>query len=411
MRKCPACDEQTDDGESICAFCGYADPGWQQNLHALPLWLNMIGRPSRFEYVIPISSFVDSNELAYELQLFERGWQSHDAAIKQQSSAGQRVHSGHPLLQFNFQRMAYDWDSSIITDEFTGDLLPASVGIAGLIDARRAMEVAGDRWQNQVHIEALLPPSNHPVTDLLTAANLIPAGVRVRQSLSSRQPIQVGKFGALETIVPVYRVTAQTKGQLPDNLYERLDELARVGQIDQQFYKPLRNALQELADNGCRYGNQECTVAVFLRNEAIAGQRSAVRLPLTDTTVKQVHLFMFCYTTGPTFAGVRGVKSEREAVASTLAHQPATGMGSGLGLGLGGTLSRVRDRAEGTILISSGGYTRIDMPTGIVREWTVESGIALPGVLTCLLIPLANVAAVATPATIAASATIAAPAS
>jgi hypothetical protein len=358
----------------------------------------MLGRPSRFEYVILISSFVDSNELAYELKLFERGWQAHDAAVEQQSSTGQRVRCGHPLLQFNFQRMAYDWDSSVITDEFTGDLLPATVGLAGLLETHRTMEVAKGRWQDQVCIEALLPSSDHPVADLLTAAKLIPAGVMVRQSPLSRPPIRIGRFGALETIVPVYRVTAQTKGQLPDELYRRLDELAQVGQVDRQFHKPLRNALMELVDNGCRYGNQECTVAVFLRNEAIAGSQSTIRLPLTERTVKQVHLFMFCYTTGPTFAGAQGIKSEREAVASTLVHHPATAMGSGLGLGFGGTLCRVRDRAEGTILISSGGYTRIDMPNGIVREWTAESGIALPGVLTCLLIPLANVAAVAAPA-------------
>lgn len=393
MRKCPDCDEQTGDDGIVCEVCGYADLGWQQNLLALSRWMSISARPSRFEYTIPITSFVDSQQLAFELMLFERGWREYDAAIQLPVATVQRASLGQPLLRFNFRPMEFDWNSSVITDDYTGDILPASVGVTALLEAHRAIEVAKKRWQNQVCIEIMLPPSSHPVSNFLEAANLIPPGVPAIQARPSGYHSRTGSFGALETIVPVCRVTTQTVGQLPNHVYRRLDELARVGKIDAKFQSPLRKALMELVDNGYKYGNQECTVAVFLRNEATPSPDSAIRLPLSESAVKQVHLYMYCYTTGQTFAQARGMDDEREALASALDYKSTTSTGGGRGLG--GTLCRARDRAEGTILVSSGRYTRIDMPNRIIREWTSESGIALPGVLTCLLIPLANVASVA----------------
>lgn len=408
MRRCPACDEDTDYNSYTCEYCGYADPGWQDVLRGqykvkqFPIRMPIVSSPSynirivdsrsRLEQVIPISSFCDGTQLAYELRLFDHALQRLNGDPTPRNQTELTPDNG-PVLRFDYRPMAQDWDASVVVDEFTGDVLPANVGVLSLLEVRRCIEVAARRWQGLIAIEAILPPADHPVTDLLLEANLIPPVASLQREF--RQDGRSGRFGALETVLPAYTLNAATKGMLPDGVYNQLDNLVAVGRISQNYSRHLRGAIMELADNGYRHGNGECTIAAFMRNESLMGEQININLPLTDTAARQIHLYVSCYTLGPTLAEKLGTTTERDAVKSVLAYQSANMAGSGLGLGLAGPLCRARDMAEGTIVVTSGNYSRIDMPNGIVREWTAEAGIALPGVHICLLVPLANIASMA----------------
>lgn len=415
MRRCPACDEDTDHNTYVCEFCGYSDPAWHDTLRG-PRSLRQLqaqfhattradSAPSSVVshsaprdvgilYAIPITSFCDGNQLAFELSIFERKLRAStvggDATNPDSSSGGHR-----PVLRFDYRPMAHDWDASVVEDEFSGDVLPANVGVLALVETRRCIEFAARRWAGVAKIEVVLPPRDHPVTGLLVAANLIPpiaAG-----GIDHQQGSAKGRFGAVDTVLPAYTLNATTRGVLPDSVHEGLDELVSAGRMGPAFSRHLRGAIMELADNGYRHGNGECTIMACLRNESLERDRLNIEVPLSDTAARQVHLYMSCYTLGPTLAEKLGSASEREAVKQVLAFQGASPVGGGMGLGFGSPLSRARDMAEGTIVVISGNYTRIDMPNGSVREWTTEAGLVLPGVHVCLLVPLANVVTLVVP--------------
>lgn len=407
MRKCPACDEPNDHNTVTCAFCGYRDIGWESTLRLARLggWHltrrisssvaeEHIGArapiaPDNVEHTIPVTSFTEAGEYAHELRLFEHtiAWEANLDAPYVTPLPLKRYR-----LTFDFRPVAHDFDSSVSIDDYSGDVLPASVGIVALSDARRAIEVAQGRYRGAVNIAALLPPSSHPVTHFLQEANLIPDGVCVE--LQPTLTTTAVPFGALETIVPAYEVV---QSQLPNSTFSRLDELVAAGRISGEYRRHLRHAVMEIADNGFRHGNGRCTIAVFLRNESATRTDASVHLPLTADDARKVHLFVLCYTIGPTLADTLNVADDREAVAQIMSRDISSSLGGGLGLGLGGALCKARDKAEGTIMVSSGRYTRVDMPNRMVREWTAEAGSVLPGVSTCLLVPLAKVAALSVP--------------
>ncbi len=297
MHRCPACDEMVDHDVAVCMSCGYHDCGWEENLRVAQgpnaLHVPAYHAPPRYEYSIPISSFADTGYLAHELALFERGWRSHNAL--------HHVQTQRPILRFDLSPLGHDWDASIVIDDL-GGVLPANVGVVALMEARRAIEVAAHRWGSVIEIEAILPPTAHPVTDFIKQANLIPPQARAVRTHGSSGALV--PFGSVETIVAATQVNAATGGQLSQAVYRGLDALGDVGGISKAYHRHLRRALMELADNGFQHGGGECTVALFLRDEGAMGTQAAARLPLSPSAARRIHLYLHCYTSGPSLPSV-----------------------------------------------------------------------------------------------------------
>src|SRR5579859_3497882 len=87
MRKCPGCDELNEHDSVICAWCGYRDLGWESTLHlarrlrivrasvashdAIATVISDTLHPP-IGHTIPVTSFTEPGEYAYELSLFDR---------------------------------------------------------------------------------------------------------------------------------------------------------------------------------------------------------------------------------------------------------------------------------------------------------------------------------------------------
>jgi len=195
----------------------------------------------------------------------------------------------------------------------------------------------------------------------------------------------------LETIVPFTPVGAATSGQLSQVFHTRFSSFVEKGAIREELRSPIRQVVMALAENGSEYG-QGCHIACFLRQERGI---SAIERRLTTgepfNPRLHTHLFINCFTLGPSLANITGHSSEWEAAQAILGG--FTSRPEGGGSGMQNIIQTVTEDGSGTVYINSRNYVRLVMPTGISHEYTYGGDRYLPGVQVhfCLLIPLAVV--------------------
>jgi hypothetical protein len=143
----------------------------------------------------------------------------------------------------------------------------------------------------------------------------------------------------------------------------------------------------EAAENADIWGGGG-RIACFLRQE----KRGTSRFGHQDRTfspARETHLFLHVFSIGPTLAETTGKGSEWEAaiaIAEGFSTRPSSG-----GNGMPRILQAITETTSGTVFISSGNYTRIITPDGLVREFLSAGTDYLPGVHLCAVIPLAVV--------------------
>jgi hypothetical protein len=195
----------------------------------------------------------------------------------------------------------------------------------------------------------------------------------------------------LETIVPFTEVGSATYGQLSDLFHARFDVFADRGTIRKEYRGPLRQVVMDLAENAAEYGNGGY-VGCFLRQEKgrAAGTKGRADGVIFDPR-RHTHLFINCFTLGPSLSEVTGHTSEWAAAQAVLGGgftSRATGGGSGMET----VMHTVVESATGTVYLNSRNYVRVISPNGLVHEYMLGGDQYLPGVHICLLVPLAAVA-------------------
>ena len=398
MRRCPGCGELTDCFDSECWSCRYMDPAWGEvllsgrkqtndsdHVHSLEVSRTPPEQPDRWlsrVVVIPISSFSDSSELAYEL------------AGVHKATAG--MLGKEPLeIRFDFTQLGFDWEASTESEEH--EFIPGSIGVLALTEARRAMQLACQTW-GFTRVTALLPPLGHPVSELLQEAGMLSElpSINVKNMQCWTQETNSAPSYAraidLETIVPFTGIGTATNGQLSDLFHFRFDALSARGAIGREFRSPLRQVVMNLAENAADYGHGGF-IGCFLRQEK--GKSAGTKGRLVGSNLfdprKHTHLFINCFTLGPSLSEVTGYANEWLAAGAVLG-EGFTSRANGGGSGMETIMRTVVERATGTVYLNSKNYVRVISPDGIVRENTLGGDLYLPGVHICALIPLAVVA-------------------
>lgn len=385
MRRCAGCGEPTDYFEAECRVCHYVDTAWDEAVSE-PGTLNIVEAAKQLPLpstaptssrvvVIPVSSFSDSAELAYELS-------------RVHIIAKEAVGHGGLEIRFDFTQLGFDWEAVGVGEEH--EFIPGSIGILAVTEACRALQFALQTWR-RLKVSALLPPEGHPASMLLQEAGVLSALPRSNILWGQGGLPRLANRLDLETIVPFTGVGIATYGQLSDLFHTRFDVIADRGTIGKEYRSPLRQVVMDLAENAAQYGNGGY-VGCFLRQEKgrAAGTKGRADM-LAFNPRRHSHLFVNCFTLGPSLSEVTGHASEWAAAQAVLGGgftSRATGGGSGME-----TIMRtVVDSATGTVYLNSRNYVRVVSPNGLVHEYTLGGDQYLPGVHICLLIPLAIVA-------------------
>lgn len=144
----------------------------------------------------------------------------------------------------------------------------------------------------------------------------------------------------------------------------------------------------EAAENADVWGNGGW-VSCYLRQEK-RGIEGFGHLSVNFDPAKETHLFIDVFTLGPTLSSTLKLENEWEAAQAISSGLSARVSGGGRGIPY--ILNNIINMAIGTVFISSGPYTRIATPDGLVREFQSAGTDYLPGVHMCAIVPLAVVA-------------------
>ena len=394
MRRCPGCGELTEYFDAECLHCRYLDSVWAEAVlngskqmaeRVAPHPLEALRRPSMQlnpslprVVVIPVSSFSDSSELAFELAHVDAG-------------ATEKTSQGALEVRFDFTQLGFDWESVGAGEEH--EFIPGSIGVLALTEACRAVHLACQTW-GSARVTAILPPRGHPASELIREAGVLSdlpeANILWRPGASPSSMWDVEGLN-LETIVPFTGIGTATNGQLSDLFHFRFDALSARGSIGREFRSPLRQVVMDLAENAAEYG-EGGYIGCFLRQEKgrAAGIKGRAGSFLFDPR-RHTHLFINCFTLGPSLSAVTGHTSEWSAAQAVLGGG-FTSRAQGGGNGMETVMSTVVERAAGTVYLNSKNYVRVVLPNGIVHEYMLGGELYLPGVHICSLIPLAVVA-------------------
>ena len=398
MRRCTSCGELTNAFEARCQVCHYVDSAWAEALaQGTQLSLSPSAQenvtevskpsmgvldkhlsPAPCKVVVPLSSFSDSAELAYELSRID--------AIARDGAGYNGIEVHLDLTQLGF-----DWEAAGAGEEH--EFIPGSVGILAVAEACRTIQFVRQRFPG-LRISAALPPEDHAASIFLREAGVLAtcpgSSVTYSSQVNFDSAVQTRTVD-FETIVPFTGVDASSYGQLSDVFHTRFDALADKGSVAREYRSPLRQVVMDLAENGSEYG-KGCWVGCFLRQEKgrSAGAKGHHDSASFDPR-QHTHLFINCFTVGPSLAEVTGHKTEWEAAQAVLSGS-YTSRSTGGGSGMESIMSTVVESARGTVYLNSRNYARIVSPNGIVHEYILGGDQYLPGVHTCLLVPLAAVA-------------------
>lgn len=393
LRRCPNCEEYASDHDALCISCQYTDPAWQELLsRRLRLDIQPPAQPTevkgftfapmrKFEsplhlFTVPISSFTDSAELAYELHKLED--------LSNQGIDPKRID-----LRFDFTPMLFDWESTGNEEEF--DFIPGRIGMLALTDACRAICTAKLKFP-ETRISALFPPTSHPFNELLKAVipNSLIHEFHYLNSIATEQIGSVDSVGLdLEIVVPYTQVGPSTSGQLSNTFHHQYDILAEKGSIGNDYRSPIRQVIMGLAENGSEYGNGGY-IGCFLRQEK--GKPTSIGKRTDDFPFEprqHTHLFINCFTLGKSLAEVTKHAHEWESAQAVLGG--FTSRVDGGGSGMQNVMQTVIESAKGSVFVNSKNYVRLVLPNGMVHEYTQGGDLYLPGVHFCLVIPLAVV--------------------
>jgi len=238
---------------------------------------------------------------------------------------------------------------------------------------------------NNIRIELLLPPRDHPITLFLQAGAFFHDMTMINCTYSDHRLPVVSKQGCDNVLVPLSRVDGSTYGQLTQTFHENFDALAAAGLFDDVHRSSIRRVIMEAAENADIWGNGGW-VSCFLRQEKRGatgfGHQSTAFEPSRET-----HLFINVFSLGATIAGALNMLNEWEAVDAVTVGWSSRGVPGGKGIPH--ILSTITRLSLGTVFISSGAYSRIHSPDGLTREYLAAGTDYLPGVHLCAVIPVA----------------------
>ncbi|MGQ9572732.1 MAG: hypothetical protein ACUVV3_06045 [Dehalococcoidia bacterium] len=294
-------------------------------------------------------------------------------------------------VHFDLTQLGFDWEAASAGE--VHEFIPGSVGILAVAETCRAMQFVRQRFPGS-RISAALPPEDHPASIFLQEAGVLatwPGSGLTYSSQANFDSAAQTKTVDLETIVPFIGVDASSYGQLSDVFHARFDALADKGSVAREYRSALRQVVMDLAENGFEYG-KGCWVGCFLRQEKgrSAGTKGCPDSASFDPR-QHTHLFINCFTVGPSLAEVTGHATEWDAAQAVLSGG-FTSRPTGGGSGIESVMRTVVESARGTAYLGSRNYVRIVSPNGIVHEYVLGGDQYLPGVHICLLVPLAVVA-------------------
>lgn len=388
MRRCPCCGEFTSHDEFVCHHCQYGDIGWADNLisshhrsgtgkrksqptQQLSLQFGGASLPASVEYPeILVSPMGDTGEFGFHL------------ARIQTLKARNPNHIVRVYL--NFCEWAYCWDYGDETDPNLDVYLPPNVPIPAIVEVARLIHTL--RSYEDIGIRITLPHKGHPVSQFLLESGVFSA-IPVSSLAFPNHPLNNhGNPGCDNVLVPLTYIGTETQGQLSTEFHVRFNELLFAGVVQSSYRFPLRDIVMEAAANADQYGGGGWVIA-FLRQEKRGAQNFGHRNQMNFSAVAETHLYLHVFSIGSTLAETTGLPSEWEA-ANAVVEGYSTRQ-SGGGLGMPRIVEFVTATTQGTVYISSGGYSRLITPDGLAREFSSAGSLYLPGVHLCAVIPLA----------------------
>jgi hypothetical protein len=388
MRRCANCDELTPQDSAVCVNCLCRDEGWAEHIETIirngkgrslrrpqsPMQLSFLeplAVAEPFRYTLRLSAFSDSGELGFHLRQITRLVEANP----------------HQPVQVtcNGATWGYDWDYAHDVDPERDVYLPPSLPIPSLVEVSRFIYALLHPKIPRLNVRMILPPRDHAATKFILESRLFSA---IPFSMISYADYLAGGSsdpGCDDVFIPLSPVGPETGGQLSAQFHENFDRLAAAGYFKPEHRSSLRRVLMEAAENADIWG-EHGQVVCFLRQE----KRGAGRFGHQDrafSPVRETHLFLHVFSLGPSLAETTGQSNEWEAAAAVARGYSARS--SGGGNGMSGILRTITESAVGTAFISSGNYTLIITPDGLVREYLSAGTDYLPGVHLCAVIPLA----------------------
>lgn len=391
MRRCTNCDELTPQDSAVCINCLYSDEAWAENIESairrgkgrtlrrpengIQLsFLEPFSAAEPLRYTVRLSAFSDSGELGFHLR-----------RVRQllQDNPYQPVE-----VICNGASWGYDWDYAHDSDPERDVYLPPSLPIPSLVEVSRFVHALLSMDVPHPNVRMILPPRRHAATEFVFETELFSAIPPSMISYANHPVNKTSKPGCDDVFIPLTPIGPETGGQLSAQFHRNFDKLAEAGYFKRQHRSSLRRIIMEAAENADIWG--ECGwVACFLRQEKRGtgqfGHQSRAFSPERET-----HLFLHVFSMGPTLADTTGKGSEWEAAVAIADGYSARSSGGGNGMPR--IIREITESDLGTAFISTGNYTRITTPDGLVREYLSAGADYLPGVHICAVIPLAVVA-------------------
>jgi hypothetical protein len=388
MRRCRNCGELTPQDSSVCMHCLYPDEAWKENIERVikegkarslrkpkgTVQLSFLGSVSAAEqlkYTVRLSALSDSSELGFHLR-----------RITQLS----KDNPHQPIeVTCNGASWGYDWDYACDFDPERDVYLPPGLPIPSLVEVSRFIYALLSMNTSNLSVRIVLPPCTHAATEFIKETRLFSAIPPSMVTYTIHAIDGTSKPGCDDVFIPLSPIGLETSGQLPAEFYGNFEKLANAGYFKPEHRSSLRRIIMEAAENADIWGGGG-RIACFLRQE----KRGTGRFGHQDrrfSPARETHLFLHVFSIGPSLADTTRKESEWEA-AIAVAKGFST-RSSGGGNGMPGILKTITETAIGTVFISSGNYTRIITPDGLVREFLSAGTDYLPGVHLCAVIPLA----------------------
>ncbi len=386
MRTCPVCDSLIPHDSCTCPDCGTKDYAWRENLetsqcsatrrfHRKTIFAEEVRHTQHSgiagRYLVRLSAFSDSGELGFHL-----------FRIKKLASA---VPDKQLTVTLDASSWAYDWDYSDEADPESDYYLPPSFPILSLIETSRFVRSVEGIAANNIRIELILPPRDHPITLFLRRGAFYRDLVMANCSYSDHGLPVVSKQGCDNVLVPLTRVDGSTNGQLTQTFHENFDALATAGLFEDVHRSSIRRVIMEAAENADIWGNGGW-VSCFLRQEKRGAANFGHKTTIFDPS-RETHLFINVFSLGATIGSALNMATEWEAADAVTIGWSSRGVAGGKGFPH--ILSTITRLSLGTVFISSGAYTRIHSPDGLIREHLAVGSDYLPGVHLCAVIPVA----------------------
>lgn len=380
MHRCPNCDTYILDATAICPQCRYDDLGWREATAALRGRGGQGGNFFRAPLVLPakhyrvrISGFSDPNELGFHLFNIQN-------LIRL---------CGPVEVEVDASSILYEWEYADGSDGEFDLFLPPRTPIVALATVGRFLHVLGQAIDQVPGSKIILkvPPSGSPVTRFLTQSNMLGTSPRATFRFTEMRSMRLHSPSSDEVLVPMTPMPPTGDGQLPRSLAEGLRRLFSEAGVDAGHSSALYKVIMEATDNAQSWGGGGW-IGAFIRQEK--RRRLGFGVSTTFNPAQESHLIVSVVTVGQTFAESSGMSREAEAVSAAFGGFSGRGDGGG-GRGVPLIVRTVTEQCLGTVVISSGNYTRIATPDGLIREQLSGGAKTLPGTHVCIMVPLAEV--------------------